>query len=70
MATRGRPAGAKDRFRAAIPRLRFLHMVWAEDEPQQFQSSSSIKLRPRIRAASIMERLLSVAVVAREQPGK
>ena len=70
MATRGRPAGAKDRFRAAIPRLRFLHMVWAEEEPQQFQSSSSIKLRPKIRAACIRERLLSAAVVAREQPGK
>jgi hypothetical protein len=45
-------------------------MVCAEEEPQQFQSSSSMRFIPRIRADFIMERLLSAAVVAREQPGK
>jgi hypothetical protein len=45
-------------------------MVWAEEEPQQFQSSSSMRLSPKIRAACIRDRLLSAAVVAREHPGK
>jgi len=70
MATRGLPAGARERFRAAMARARFLHKVLAEEEPQQFQSSSSMRLSPRMRALLIMDRLLSTAVVAREQPGK
>jgi hypothetical protein len=41
-------------------------MVWAEEEPQ-FQFAQAGAQDP---GRSIMERLLSAAVVAREQPGK
>jgi hypothetical protein len=45
-------------------------MLWADEDPQQFQSSSSIRLSPSFSHTFMSDSLLSLAVVAREHPGK
>ena len=45
-------------------------MLWADELPQQFQSGTSIRRMPILWQHSISDWLLSLAVVASEQPGK
>jgi hypothetical protein len=45
-------------------------MLCVEEEPQQFQSSSSTSLNPSFLHTFIRERLFSLAEVASEHPGK
>jgi hypothetical protein len=68
--SRGLFSGANDRFRQDSWKDSLELTLWAEEDPQQFQSSSSNSRISNFLKNECNDSLFSRAEVAKEQPGK
>ena len=66
----GMPLGARERFLMGRYLADRLSMLWAEDEPQQFQSSSSISSISMLSQNLSRDKVFSWPEAFKEQPGK
>ena len=66
----GTPLGARERFLMGRYLADRLSMLWAEDEPQQFQSSSSTSSISTLLQNLSRDRVFSWPEAFKEQPGK